>query len=214
MIRSGAIPEVAFGTAADGDGRSDAALRKAVSVDVGAPSDWATISQVHGPVVCAATAPDHLGEADGLITQSPNLSLCVATADCLPIALSGDRTVALVHAGWRGIVSGVIPAAIAAMHELGDAPLAAAIGPHIGPCCYEVGDEVIDGLGGYAASTRWGTQSANLAAAAMAQIGAARIPEAGFEVSPICTMDDLRFNSFRRDGTKQRQVTVAWLPVA
>lgn len=218
MIRSGAIPGVAFGTVAEGDGRDDAELRNGVSVDVGAPSDWATISQVHGPVVRVAAAPDHLGEADGLITQSQRLSLSVATADCLPIALAGDRTMALVHAGWRGIVSGVIPAAIAAMHELGDAPRTAAIGPHIGPCCYEVGDEVIDGLGGYAASTRWGTQSANLAAAAVAQIAlerteGARAPDADVEVSPICTMDDRRFHSFRRDGTTQRQVTVAWLPV-
>ncbi|MGI9643002.1 MAG: polyphenol oxidase family protein [Acidimicrobiia bacterium] len=214
MIRSGAIPEVAFGTAADGDARSDTELRDAVFNDLGAPTDWATISQVHGPLVRVAAAPEHLGEADGLITQTPGLSLCVATADCLPIALSGERTVALVHAGWRGIVSGVIPTAITAMRELGDAPHAVSIGPHIGPCCYEVGDEVIDALGGHASSTRWGTQSANLAAAALAQIGAARIPATGVEVSGICNMDDLRFNSFRRDGTMQRQVTVAWLPVA
>jgi YfiH family protein len=213
MIRSGAIPEVAFGTAADGDARTDAALRGVVSANVGAPADWATIAQVHGRVVAEADAPGHCGEADGLITQSTDLSLCIATADCLPIALSGDRAVALVHAGWRGIVNGVIPAAIDAMRELGNDPRAAAIGPHIGPCCYEVGDEVIDALGGHAATTRWGTQSADLAGAALAQIHHTAGPGADVEVSPICTMDDHRFNSFRRNGTPQRQVTVAWLPV-
>lgn len=209
MIRSGAIPEVAFGTASDGDGRTDAAVRDALFADVGAPSGWATISQVHGPVVGIATAPAHLGEADGLITQSTQVSLSVATADCLPIALAGRRSVALVHAGWRGIVNGVIPAAIGAMHDLDDEPYAAAIGPHIGPCCYEVGGEVIDALGGHRETTRWGTQSADLAAAAQAQI-----PGVDVEVSPLCTMDDHRFNSFRRNGTAQRQVTVAWLSEA
>lgn len=209
MIRSEAIPGVAFGTAADGDGRDDAAVRGAMSEAIGAPGRWATISQVHGDVVRVASGVGHLGEAYGLITTVPGLSLAVATADCLPIAVAGARTVALVHAGWRGIVKGVIPETIAVMRAMDDEPAAAAIGPHIGPCCYEVGGEVIDALGGHRETTRWGTQSADLAAAAQAQI-----PGVDVEVSPLCTMDDHRFNSFRRNGTAQRQVTVAWLSEA
>jgi len=209
MIQSGVIPGVAFGTASDGDGRTDAIARNAMCAEVGAPSGWATISQVHGRVVAVAAQPEYLGEADGLITGSRELSLAVATADCLPIALAGRHTIALVHAGWRGIVNGVIPAAMGAMRAMGDEPSFAAIGPHIGPCCYEVGDEVIDALGGHRARTRWATQSADLAAAAQMQI-----PGIEVEVSSVCTMDDRRFNSYRRDGTAQRQVTVAWLPRA
>ena len=143
MIRSGSFPGVAFGTAADGDGRVDAEQRIAVADEVGASRDWATVSQVHGPNVVVAEAGGHLGEADGLITETAGVSLVVATADCLPVAIAGRHSIALVHAGWRGIVSGVIPSAMEAMRAMGDEPSEAAIGPHIGPCCYEVGTEVI-----------------------------------------------------------------------
>ena len=207
MIRSGSFPGVAFGTAADGDGRVDTELRIGVADEVGAPRDWAIVSQVHGSNVVVAETGGHLGEADGLITETTGVSLVVATADCLPVAVAGRQSMALVHAGWRGIVSGVIPAAMEAMRAMGDEPSEAAIGPHIGPCCYEVGTEVIRALGGHASTTSWGTQSADLASAARLQLGGLPV-----WASPSCTMDDVRFNSFRRDGTARRQVTVAWLP--
>jgi hypothetical protein len=68
--------------------------------------------------------------------------LLATTADCLPIALarrSGRPALAILHAGWRGLAEGVVEAGVRA---LGGGPLAAAIGPAIGPCCYEVGPEV------------------------------------------------------------------------
>jgi YfiH family protein len=205
MIRSEAIPGVAFGTEADGDGRSNASVRATISDHLGIPSDWATVSQVHGSNVVQATRAGALGEADGLLTERSNLPIAVATADCIPIAIAGEGTIAIVHAGWRGVSSGVVTQAITAMGELGDTPLMAVIGPHIGPCCYEVGGEVIDAVGGYEASTRWGTTSVDLAAAVEDQL--AGVPVERLE---ICTMDDERFASFRRNGTRTRQVAVAW----
>jgi hypothetical protein len=99
--------------------------------------------QVHSAVVRRA-APASRGErADGLWTDEPELPILAMSADCLPLALArtdGSRpAVAVLHAGWRGLLEGIVASGVAA---LGDGELAAAIGPGIGPCCYEVGEEV------------------------------------------------------------------------
>ena len=79
--------------------------------------------------------------ADGLITREPELALVVFIADCVPVLLQGPGVVAAVHAGWRGTAKGIVQKAV---HEMGCDPsaLKAYIGPSIGVCCYEVGDEV------------------------------------------------------------------------
>jgi YfiH family protein len=99
--------------------------------------------QMHGTTVNRATAGRRGEEGDGLWTDEPGLPLVALTADCLPLAIVRLDPVrpalAVVHAGWRGLAAGVIGPAVAA---LGEGPKAAAIGPAIGPCCYEVGQEV------------------------------------------------------------------------
>jgi hypothetical protein len=81
--------------------------------------------------------------ADGLWTDEPGLPVLAMSADCLPVALvRTDRSapaVAVLHVGWRGLLGGIVASGVEA---LGDGRLAAAIGPGIGPCCYEVGEEV------------------------------------------------------------------------
>jgi YfiH family protein len=99
--------------------------------------------QVHSSRVVRA-APGARGErADGLWTDEPGLPVLAMSADCLPIALvrsDGDApAVAVLHAGWRGLLDGI---AASGVEALGTGILAAAIGPAIGPCCYEVGEEV------------------------------------------------------------------------
>ncbi|HXF36923.1 MAG TPA: polyphenol oxidase family protein, partial [Actinomycetota bacterium] len=81
--------------------------------------------------------------ADGLVATVPGLALAVTCADCLPVVLApGDgRAVAVVHAGWRGIAAGILQRAVAALGGRRD--LRAAIGPAVGPCHYEVGDDVV-----------------------------------------------------------------------
>jgi purine-nucleoside/S-methyl-5'-thioadenosine phosphorylase / adenosine deaminase len=98
--------------------------------------------QVHGGAVVRAGTRGE--EADAIWTDDAGGAVMVVTADCVPVALvriGGRPGVALVHVGWRGLVAGVVAAAVDA---LGGRLVAAAIGPGIGPCCYDVGDEVAD----------------------------------------------------------------------
>jgi YfiH family protein len=207
MIRPRTIATVAFGSEADGDARVDLDARVRISSELGIPAVWATISQIHGTGVRNARSTGPQGDADALVTDRPDVPIVIATADCVPIAIEGSSTIALVHAGWRGVAAGVIGATLSVMDGLGDRALRAVIGPHIGPCCYEVGADVVDAVGGHRATTRWGTISVDLGAAVSDQLG-----DIDVERVDICTMDDDRYASHRRDGTLVRQVTVAWLP--
>lgn len=96
--------------------------------------------QVHSPTVHRAHRRGEPG--DGLWSDEAGVPMLAMSADCLPIVIArteGERALAVVHAGWRGLSEGVVAAATDA---LGVGPKAAVIGPAIGPCCYEVGPEV------------------------------------------------------------------------
>jgi len=80
------------------------------------------------------------GDGDALVTVEPGLALLVVTADCVPVLLAAGTKVAAVHAGWRGFVDGVVAATLAQFED--PRRVTAWIGPAIGPCCYEVGEEV------------------------------------------------------------------------
>ena len=98
--------------------------------------------QIHSPTVHRAVAGRRGTPGDGLWSDEPGVPLLAMSADCLQIAVAttdGSRRLAVLHAGWRGLAEGVVAAGVAA---LGDGPKAAVVGPAIGPCCYEVGDEV------------------------------------------------------------------------
>jgi hypothetical protein len=99
--------------------------------------------QVHSARVLKA-APNMRNEhADGLWTDEPGLPILALSADCLPIVVARanapEPAVAVLHVGWRGLLAGIVESGAQA---LGDCELTAAIGPGIGPCCYEVGEEV------------------------------------------------------------------------
>ena len=97
--------------------------------------------QVHSARVLRATPALRGEHADGLWTEEPGLPILAMSADCLPIVLAriGKPGVAVLHAGWRGLLAGIAAAGTAV---LGGDDLVAAVGPAIGPCCYEVGEEV------------------------------------------------------------------------
>lgn len=207
MIRPEGFRGAAFGAALDGDARSNEAARSALSAALDIASDWAVVTQVHGAHVVEATNSGHHGEADGIFSAVPGLPLAVATADCVPIVLEGPDVAAVVHAGWRGLDAGIIPAVLGAIEVRRLTVERAAIGPAIGPCCYEVGDDVADRFGEFVAATTAGSTSVDLEAIAAYQLGDLKVWRAG-----TCTMCGEGYHSYRRDATADRQVTLAWLP--
>lgn len=179
--------------------------------------------QVHGThVLTVATdaelpGPDleRVRNADGVATALAGTPCVVLCADCLPVALVADRAVAMVHAGWRGLVGGVLEAGVravglAAREAGGGAGITAVVGPGAGPCCYEVGDEVHAALASLGPTVRAGDH-ADLPEAARLRLLAAgvdRVLVAG--VCTICAPE--RFFSHRRDaGNTGRQGGAAWL---
>jgi YfiH family protein len=102
--------------------------------------------QVHGASVAEA-GPGVCGEADALLMTAPGLAGCVATADCLAVALTGEQSGAIVHAGWRGLAAGILRQSVDSVGEP-RRRLSAWIGPSVGPCCYEVGEDVAESVAG------------------------------------------------------------------
>ena len=146
------------------------------------------------------------GEADGMFTTTPMLPLAVGTADCLPVVIEGEGGVGIAHAGWRGAAAGVIAALRDALAAAGVSARRAAIGPGIGPCCFEVGPEVVTAFPKWVSWTRWGSVSVDLPSAVESALE-------GMEVwrASVCTYCGSGFRSQRRDATSDRQVTLAWL---
>lgn len=207
MILTPGVPGVAFGTRSDGDGRIDSSARAEISQSLGIADEWAHVDQVHGADIVDVTHAGHHGPADGLRTGAVGLPLAIGTADCVPVALVGATAVAMLHAGWRGVAAGIVTKAVTESRALPEPYSVAVIGPHIGPCCYEVSQDVVDAIGGYADTTTFGTTSVDLGAAVASQVGA----DISIVDMASCTNCDERFASHRRDGTRVRQVSLAWL---
>lgn len=135
------------------------------------------LRQVHSDRVLDAR-PGLCGEGDALRVEGTGLAAVVATADCVPIVAIGERSVVAIHAGWRGLVAGVIGAAIGRLDP--DPETVAWIGPAIGPCCYEVGEDVASAVvaasaAGVRRAGARGRPHLDLAAAATLQLRAAGI---------------------------------------
>jgi YfiH family protein len=118
--------------------------RRRLCAAIGAePERLALNRQVHSATVNRAHAGNRGEPGDGLWTDEPGVPILAMAADCLTIAIArtnGDRpALAVLHAGWRGLLEGVVPSAVAA---LGEGATAAIVGPAIGPCCYEQRDDV------------------------------------------------------------------------
>ncbi|GAA4369893.1 polyphenol oxidase family protein [Paeniglutamicibacter cryotolerans] len=165
-------------------------------------------------VLTASTASGH-PTADGLISPCGDGALAVMVADCLPVLFiastaSGTAT-AVAHAGRRGLLDGILPDAVERLRAAGGTDVHAWIGPSICGACYEVprdmSAEAELQLPGITTSTRTGTPALNLPAAAAAQLRAlgVRVEESG-----ICTLEDKRFYSYRRDNSTGRLAGLLW----
>jgi len=149
-VSEGPFTSLNLGILTEDDHAAVVRNRRLLCDAVGADPDGATMAwQRHGAnvrradargIVMPGTVYDH---CDGLWSDEPGRAMLLLTADCMPIALAradGERpAVAILHAGWRGLLAGIVSAGVRAV---GPRRLAAAIGPSIGPCCYEVGEEV------------------------------------------------------------------------
>jgi len=154
--------------------------------------------QVHGTELLHWDAPAPEGplpDADGHLTDRDGLALVVQVADCLPVALAGEGRVAMLNCGWRGLAGGIVGRALRRFAE----PPAAAIGPGIGRCCYEVGQEVAGAFG------RSGERHLDLRAIVREQLEEGGVTEV-IEVD-LCTScrPDLFFSHRRDDGVTGRQ---------
>ena len=143
-------------------------------------------------------------EVDAHSTADADLTPLVMVADCLPVALAGRGGVAMAHCGWRGLAGGIVASAVEAV----DAETAA-IGPGIGPCCYEVGEEVLsefEDLDGVAQG-----RMLDLSAVAVALLERAGVSAS--ESADLCTKCNPElFYSHRRDGERTgRQAGLVWM---
>jgi YfiH family protein len=193
--------------------------RRRLERAAGAPFFVAT--QVHGAAIARVRAGDAPADvarlqADGLCSDAPGIALAVFVADCVPALVADPHTgaFAAVHAGWRGTLAGVLPAAVGALAEhfgAHPADLRVALGPAIGPCCFEVGPEVVEafeaGLSGARAvgvivepARAGGKAHLDLKRANRVLLERAGVPPAAIDVGPECTScDRVRFFSYRRD---------------
>lgn len=202
------------------DAAGVAANRTRLRAALELPSEPRWLEQVHGVrVLDLDRAPGT--QADGAVTSRPGVVCAVMTADCLPVLLcdrDGTR-VGVAHAGWRGLLNGVLPAAVAA---LGGDPgrLIAWLGPAIGQAAYEVGTEVRDAFvaGNPAASPRFSPNSrgrwqADLYGLARDSLAAAGVPSV--HGGGFCTYTDAaRFFSHRREAPCGRMAALVWLDAA
>lgn len=223
---SDAAPDVHNLSTAVGDGRGVRRRRAALAEWIGAPVVHA--HQVHGTdvLVCPPEGPTELpawrpepdrrgprGEselprADAVVATGPDVAVAVLVADCVPVLLADARgeVVAAVHAGRRGVVAGVVGAAVAAMRAAGARDLGAAVGPAACGACYEVPAamraEVAASDPAAASTTAWGTPALDLPGAVVAQLRAAGVRRV--LSTRTCTIEDPRWFSHRASGATGR----------
>ena len=185
-----------------------AATRERVRAALATAGRLHLLKQVHGTDVVAAPFEGE-PEADAATAAEPGVLLGIETADCLPVLLVDPcrRFVAAAHAGWRGTAAGVVKAAVRALEAMGSPPedLVAALGPGIGRCCYEVGDELRAAFGnGADAVFRPGPRGRphlDVRAANQRQLVAAGVREERIHHVPDCTACAAElYYSYRRDG--------------
>jgi polyphenol oxidase len=190
-----------FSTRSAGSAKRDPApLAAALGIS---PGRLVSGHQVHGTELAfydgtAAT------EVDGHVIAEPGPVGLVYTADCLPVALAGPGGAAILHCGWRGLAAGIVARGAGAVGAT-----RAAIGPGIGPCCYEVGDDVLgafDRLGAGIASERM---------LDLPEVARRLLDEAGVEAvesASLCSCcEEELFFSHRRDGGAGRQAGLVWI---
>jgi YfiH family protein len=175
------------------------------------PLAWA--KQIHSATALPARA-GFCGEGDALYTEETGLALSIMTADCVPVLVAWPEGLAAIHAGWRGIVSGIIPRTLAAMKGR-PAEWTAWVGPAIGVCCYEVGEEVasqVVGASGKEVAVVGPAGKPHLDLPGAARLQLVRAGVGDVIVLPRCTRcDEATLWSYRRDRKRAgRDLGLVW----
>jgi YfiH family protein len=214
-----------------GDSAETVAINRHKLQELTGVSQIQWLEQVHGIEVVSADSASALTVpvADAAWTRSRGLGLAVLTADCLPvvIAAADDSVVAVVHAGWRGLLAGVLERTYQQLPVTAGGYLAW-IGPAISASAYEVGEDVAECVRAFSlaagsagpddAEPGWlragriaGKYQLDLAALAGAQLLALGVKTVFY--SEVCSTGSALTYSYRRDGVTGRMATVAWLPL-
>jgi hypothetical protein len=214
-VSTGAFESLNLGLLTGDDGGGVVENRRRLIAALGLdPAQIQFGHQVHGSELVVSSGPQSEGftddppatppRADGQVTRDDALAPLVLVADCLPVALEGPDGVAMLHCGWRGLAADIVARGAAAT-----AASSAAIGPGIGPCCYEVGEGVLDAFSHLGEGIADGRRLdlPEVARRLLLRAGVDRV-----EVAGICTSCEAeRFFSHRRDGRRSgRQAGVAW----
>lgn len=183
------------------------------------------VRQVHGTTVIRADALEpgvvHDLAGDALVATNPGIVAAVVTADCVPILLVEPeaRWAAAVHAGWRGTLAGIVSSTLAVAREDGIVPerMLAAIGPAIGDCCYEVGDDIAESFvaAGLPVTGDSGREKAtlNLRACNEHLLKSAGLHPSRIQICGPCTRCRVqRYHSYRadRDGAGRQLSWIGW----
>ena len=195
--------------------RPEVEARRRAVVDL----PWTWLRQVHGDGVVVVTEPGGGAgrRADAAVTDRPGCALAILTADCAPVALvASDGVVGVAHAGWRGLVGGVLERTVEAMRLCrrdGVRDVRAVLGPCIRPECYEFGADdlarVARRLGdGVRAETASGAPALDVPAAVRAALSQVGVDDVG-----VCTACSPVHFSHRARGEVGRQALVVWRPV-
>ncbi len=193
-------------------GRSDGDYAE---VPAGAGYTW--LRQVHGArvVVVDAAGQGQGEEADAAVTATSGAPLVVRTADCVPIGLASPQgVVAVAHAGWRGLLAGVVEACVGTMRRLGAQEVSAAVGPYVHPHAYEFSEADLGAVaarlgGGVRARTVDGSPALDLGAAVRAALGGCGAELVA--VCPTCTHCSDEHWSWRARRDSGRQASVVWV---
>ena len=219
-VSGGAYESLNLGILTQDDPANVVENRRRAFREAGAEAETATMAwQHHGAEVRRAqprgivTPGTIFDRCDGLWSDEPGQAMLLLTADCLPVAIArdaGTRSVglAVLHVGWRGLLGGIVASGA---ESLGGGELAAAIGPGIGPCCYEVGEEVAEPF-----RRRFGPDIAPDGRLDLWSVTERALREAGcveVERTDLCTYchPELFFSHRRDKGLTGRQGVIAYV---
>ena len=193
-----------------GDDAESVATNRQLLAKITGPVQF--MNQVHGDEVVEVKTLGDDPTADALITTVPGIALAVMVADCIPLLLSSRGVVGAVHVGRRGLMNSVAIKAVEAMRALGAGQIHAQLGASICGRCYEVPQEMADEVTvkhpAASSLTNNLTPALDLPRALIADLVASGVT---YEASPICTLENNEYFSYRRHNITGRNAGVVWL---